>query len=106
MDLETRLNTVRERIGSACARAGRAPSEVTLVAVTKSQPPEVVNEAARLGLTVFGENKIQEAKTKIPLCPNRLQWHFIGHLQSNKSRDAVRLFEMVQSIDSFGLAEE
>src|SRR5262245_42711052 len=106
MDLESRLNSVQERIARACARAGRTPSDVTLVAVTKSQPPEVVTEAARLGLTVFGENKIQEAKVKIPLCPGRLSWHFIGHLQSNKARDAARLFEMVQSIDSLSIAQE
>src|SRR6188768_312116 len=106
MDLESRLNAVHERIAAACARAGRTPSEVTLVAVTKSQPPEVVTQAAQLGLTVFGENKIQEAKAKIPLCPSRLTWHFIGHLQSNKARDAAGLFEMVQSIDSLTIAEE
>jgi len=106
MDLESRVNAVQERIANACARAGRSPSEVTLVAVTKSQPPEVVTEAARLGLTVFGENKIQEAKAKIPLCPGRVAWHFIGHLQSNKARDAARLFEMVQSIDSLSVGEE
>ncbi len=91
---------------AACDRAGRKPNEVTLVAVTKSQPPEIVSEAARLGLRLFGENKIQEAKAKIPLCSGRLRWHFIGHLQTNKARDAVELFEMVQSVDSLHLAEE
>jgi len=87
-------------------RAGRAPSEVTLLAVTKGQPPETVRMAAELGLTVFGENKIQEAKAKIPMCSSRLHWHMIGHLQSNKCRDAVHFFEMIQSIDSVPLAEE
>jgi len=106
VDLEQKLNSVVERIGSSCARAKRVPSEVTLVAVTKGQPPEVVHEAARLGLTLFGENKIQEAKSKIPLCSGKLHWHFIGHLQSNKARDAVRLFEMIQSVDSLDIAEE
>lgn len=106
MDLEHNLNSVVERIGSSCARAERAPSEVTLVAVTKGQPPEVVQEAMRLGLTLFGENKIQEARSKIPLCSGKLHWHFIGHLQSNKVRDAVRFFEMVQSVDSIDIAEE
>jgi hypothetical protein len=77
-----------------------------MLAVTKTQPPEIVGEAARLGLTLFGENKVQEAKSKIPLCPGRLSWHMIGHLQSNKSRDAVGLFSMIQSVDSLGLAEE
>src|SRR6266404_4032604 len=106
MELLGNINSVQQRIAAACARAGRDPSSVTLVAVTKGQPPEVVSEAARLGLTLFGENKIQEAKVKIPLCPGRLRWHFIGHLQTNKCREAVDLFEMVQSVDSLYLAEE
>ena len=81
-------------------------SSVTLLPVTKGQPPEVVNEATRLGITLFGENKVQEAKAKIPLCSDRLRWHMIGHLQSNKCRDAVELFAMIQSVDSLHLAEE
>src|SRR3989442_12939412 len=100
MDLEANIQSVQARIEAACGRAGRDPSSVMLVAVTKSQAPEVVGEAARLGLTLFGENKIQEAKAKIPLCPGRVRWHFIGHLQTNKCRDAVELFEMVESVDS------
>ena len=74
--------------------------------MTKTHPPETVAEAARLGLTLFGENKVQEAKAKIPHCPGRLHWHMIGHLQTNKCRDAVELFEMVQGVDSLHLAEE
>jgi pyridoxal phosphate enzyme (YggS family) len=106
MDLEANLKLVQQRIEAACARAGRPPGSVTLVAVTKSQPPEVVCAAAALGLGLFGENKVQEAKAKIPACPGRLRWHMVGHLQSNKCRDAVGLFEMVQSVDSLPLAEE
>jgi pyridoxal phosphate enzyme (YggS family) len=79
---------------------------VTLLAATKSQPPEMVQAAARLGQIFFGENKVQEARAKIPLCPGKLRWHFIGHLQSNKCRDAVELFEMIQSVDSLPLAQE
>jgi len=79
---------------------------VTLVAVTKGQPPGVVRAAAELGLTLFGENKVQEARAKIPLCPGRLRWHMIGHLQSNKARDAVQCFEMIHSVDSLHLARE
>ena len=105
-DLAANINSVRDRIEAACARAQRRPDSVTLIAVTKSQPPEIVADAARLGLTVFGENKVQEAKAKIEQCPSRLHWHMIGHLQSNKARDAVELFEMIQSVDSFHLAEE
>ncbi len=106
MDLETNVRAVRQRIEAACARAGRDPGSVTLVAVTKTQPPEVVCAAAEAGLSLFGENKVQEAKAKIPLCPSRLRWHMVGHLQTNKCRDAVELFEMVQSVDSLRLAEE
>src|SRR5689334_761836 len=106
MDLASNLAQIQQRIAAACARAGRDPESVALLAVTKTHPPETVNEAARLGLTLFGENKVQEAKAKIPLCSGRLRWQMIGHLQSNKSRDAVALFEMIQSVDSLRLAEE
>ncbi len=106
MDLATNLNSVRQRIKAACDRSDREPNSVTLLAVTKSQPPEIVSAAAQLGLNFFGENKIQEAKAKIPLCPGKLRWHFIGHLQSNKVRDAVEFFEMIQSVDSLPLAQE
>jgi pyridoxal phosphate enzyme (YggS family) len=106
MDLAANLTAVQQRIAAACERAGRTPDSVTLLAVTKTQPPEVVAEAAKLGLAIFGESKVQEAKAKIPLCPGRLRWHMIGHLQSNKCRDAVELFQMIQSVDSAELAEE
>jgi hypothetical protein len=106
MDLAANLETLRRRIRCACERTGRTPDEVTLLAVTKGQPPEVVKAAADLGQIFFGENKVQEAKAKISLCPGKLRWHFIGHLQSNKSRDAVELFEMIQSVDSLSLAQE
>jgi len=106
MDLAANLENVRRRIAVACARAGRNPAEVTLLAVSKGQPPEVVRAAADLGLTLFGENKVQEARAKIPLCPSRLRWHLVGHLQSNKAREAVHWFEMIQSVDSLALAAE
>ena len=106
MDLASTLAQTQQRIAAACKRAERPPASVALLAVTKTHPPETVAEAARLGLTLFGENKVQEAKAKIPLCPGRLRWHMIGHLQTNKCRDAVELFEMVQSVDSLHLAEE
>jgi PLP dependent protein len=106
MDLGTNLTRIRERISGACARVNRDPSSVTLLAVSKTQPPDIVNEAARLGLSLFGENKVQEAKSKIPLCSGRLSWHMIGHLQSNKAREAISLFSMIQSVDSLHLAEE
>jgi pyridoxal phosphate enzyme (YggS family) len=104
--LAQNLDSIQQRIRTACERAGRDPASVLLLAVTKSQPPEVVIEAGQVGLTFFGENKIQEAKAKIPLCSGKLRWHFIGHLQTNKCRDAVELFEMIQSVDSLHLARE
>ncbi len=106
MDLAVNLEMIRQRIRTACGRAGRNPDSVSLLAVTKSHPPEVVQAAAKLGLILFGENKVQEAKAKIPLCPGNLRWHMIGHLQSNKCRDAVELFKMIQSVDSLSLAQE
>lgn len=106
MDLAANLEVIRRRIADACDRVGRQPSEVSLLAVSKGQPPEVVGAAAELGLTLFGENKVQEAKAKIPLCPGRLRWQMIGHLQSNKARDAVQLFEAIQSVDSLELARD
>jgi PLP dependent protein len=106
VDFAANLESVRRRIKAACDRADREPNSVALLAVTKGQPPEAVEAAAKSGLILFGENKVQEAKAKIPLCPGKLRWHFTGHLQSNKCRDAVGLFEMIQGVDSFALAQE
>lgn len=106
MGLSENLNALEGRIQAACTRAGRPRESVTLLAVSKGQMAERIEEANRLGLVLFGENRVQEAKAKIPLCPSRTRWHMIGHLQSNKCRDAVALFEMVQSVDSAALAGE
>jgi len=106
VDFANNLNSIQQRIRVACERAGRAPDSVTLLAVSKTHPPETILAAANCGQLLFGENKIQEAKAKIPLCPGKCRWHFIGHLQSNKVRDAVELFEMIQSVDSLSLARE
>ena len=106
MDLAANLESIRLRIKAACERCNRTPDSETLLAVSKTHPPETIREAANLGVTFFGENKIQEAKAKIPLCPGKARWHFIGHLQSNKCRDAVELFEMIESVDSLALAQE
>jgi pyridoxal phosphate enzyme (YggS family) len=106
MDLSANLQNIRQRIRAACERAGRSPDSVTFQAVSKGQPPEAVQAAAALGVSLFGENRVQEAKLKIPLCPATVHWHMIGHLQSNKCRDAVHFFEMIQSVDSLALAAE
>ena len=105
-ELQENLTRIRSRIDQACERSGRQPDSVRLMAVSKNQSPERVAEAASAGLTLFGENRIQEAKVKIAQSPSQLEWHFIGHLQSNKSRDAVSLFHVVQGVDSLALAEE
>ena len=106
MDFAENLNLIRQRIDAACARAGRAEDSVMLLAVSKSHPPETIRAAVDCGQWLFGENKIQEAKAKIPLCPGKARWQFIGHLQSNKVRDAVELFEMIQGVDSLSIAKE
>jgi hypothetical protein len=106
MDIATNLAAIRQRMADACARVGRAPSEVTLLAVSKGQPAEAVTEAVRLGQLWFGESKVQEARAKIPLCPGSARWHLIGHLQTNKARDAVHLFQMIEGVESLRLAEE
>lgn len=106
VELEERYRAVMGRIAAACARTGRDPGSVTLVAVTKTHPPETADALARLGQLDVGENKVQEAKAKVPLCNGRLRWHGIGHLQTNKVRDAVRLFCMIHSVDSVRVAEE
>lgn len=104
--LEQNINSVRSRIKATCQRTGRDPSEIKLVAVTKTHPPDVIREAVAAGLNVFGENKVQEAESKIgELGRNNIEWHLIGHLQSNKARRAVRLFDVIQSVDSLELAE-
>jgi pyridoxal phosphate enzyme (YggS family) len=106
MSIAENYRLIHERIAAACERAGRDPGTVLLLPVSKGQSADAVGEAAALGLRIFGENKVQEAKVKIAQSPARLQWHMIGHLQSNKARDAVQLFSMVESIDSIELARE
>ena len=99
-DLIPLYDRVLERIASAAERSGRKAEEVTLVAVTKTHGPETVRDALDAGMTLFGENKVQEAAWKIPLSPSSAHWHLIGHLQTNKARQAVRLFETIHAVDS------
>jgi pyridoxal phosphate enzyme (YggS family) len=106
VSLPENLMAIQQRIRAACAHARRDASEITLLAVSKTHPPETIAAAVSCGLTHFGENKVQEAKAKIPLGPGKARWQFIGHLQSNKVRDAVELFEMIQTVDSLDLARE
>ena len=101
-----RLAEVRARMAEAARRSGRAPEEIELVAVSKVHPPEDVREALEAGQAIFGENRIQEARAKIPLVSSRARWHFIGHLQKNKIRQALPLFELLHGVDSLALARD
>lgn len=100
-----RLKQVELRISAACEQAGRARDDVTLLAVSKTKPPEAVREAAECGLRLFGENRIQEAQSKVGMCPAGLEWHLIGHLQTNKAKIAANLFQMIHSVDSLKLLQ-
>ena len=99
------LSDVRMRIDAACERAGRSPGEVEIVAVTKTHGAEVVKEAWDAGLRIVGENKVQEAAWKKPASVTGPMWHLIGHLQSNKVRHALELFDFIHSVDSAKLAD-
>jgi pyridoxal phosphate enzyme (YggS family) len=98
---------VRERIARAAGRAGRQPEEITLVAVSKTHPPERVREAFAAGVRDFGENKVQEAEAKVAalsdLHAQGLRWHLVGHLQANKARKAAALFDQIHSLDDAAL---
>ena len=101
------IAAVRERIAAAAHRAGRAPDAVTLVAVTKTHPPALIRAAAAAGVLDFGENRVQEASAKVEALADatELRWHLIGHLQRNKARHAVAIFDLIHSLDSVRLAE-
>ncbi len=101
--LAEKLAEVRAQIAEAAARSGRSAAEVQLIAVSKTHGAEVVRELADAGQVDFGESKLQEAKTKVPELPGRLRWHFLGHLQSNKARAVLGLFEVIHSVDSLDL---
>ena len=103
-DISTRLSGVRERIADAARRAGRLPSTVRLVAVSKTFPIEAIRSAAACGQIDFGENKVQEGQAKILAAGSLpLQWHLIGHLQSNKAKKAAATFDVIHTIDSVDL---
>jgi PLP dependent protein len=102
-----RFASVREKIAAAAAAAGRSPSEIELVAVSKTHPPETIRRAfEEAGQTVFGESRLQEARAKQPQLPGRLHWHFIGHLQKNKIRAALPHFELFHGVDSMETARQ
>ena len=104
-DVADILKDVRGKIAAACARAGRREDEVEVIAVTKTHGAEVVREAWDAGLSIVGENKVQEAKWKKPASVTGPAWHLIGHLQANKVRDALSLFDFIHSVDSAKLSD-
>jgi hypothetical protein len=97
---------VRERIAAAAERAGRRPDDVLLIAVSKTVPVERIKEAIDAGVAALGENRVQEAKAKIAVLGHPVPWHLIGHLQTNKVKDALALFDVIHSIDRLELARE
>ena len=104
--LKENLAEIRERIARAATRSGRDADEVKLVAVSKTHPVAVLRAAIAAGATILGENKVQEAESKIiEIGRDVAEWHLIGHLQSNKARKAVQLFDVIHSVDSLELAE-
>lgn len=104
--IKKNLARVEERIEAAARRARRDPLSVRLVSVSKTIGPERIREAIEAGVQILGENYIQEAQKKIEVLGAGISWHFIGHLQKNKAKFAVRLFDLIHSVDDFALAEE
>ncbi|MBA2431494.1 MAG: YggS family pyridoxal phosphate-dependent enzyme [Chthoniobacterales bacterium] len=105
-DLAANLELVLSRISAAAAKAHRAPGDVQLIAVSKKQDAAKVRAVCDAGQAIFGESRVQEARAKIPLLPSAVRWQFIGHLQKNKIRHALPLFELFHSVDSLALAQD
>jgi pyridoxal phosphate enzyme (YggS family) len=105
-EIRENLERVRAQIREAAGKARRAAEDVQLIAISKTHDAERVREAHAAGQNVFGESRVQEARTKIPELPSSLRWHFVGHLQKNKIRHALPLFELIHSVDSLELARD
>ena len=109
--IKQNLSAIKEKIASVCARTGRNPQEITLVAVSKGRSIDSLREVIEAGITDIGENKVQEALHKYNMLHatcnlQRVRWHMLGHLQTNKAKEAVKLFDLIQSVDSLRLAAE
>lgn len=105
-DLADRLQEIRDRLTAAAARSGRKPEEVELLAVSKTYPVEIIQQAVDAGQVSFGENRVQEIVLKQPQLPGKLQWHLIGPLQSNKVRKVLPLVKMIHAVDSLDIAQD
>jgi pyridoxal phosphate enzyme (YggS family) len=106
INISDNINTIKQRIVSAAVKCGRDPNSIKLLAVTKTIPTEYIIKAIDAGITMLGENYVQEAKEKITMLGQRAQWHMIGHLQTNKAKYAVNLFDYIHSVDRIELAQE
>lgn len=106
MSIKENIARVMERVRKAAEQTGRDPDEITIVAVAKMVPPEKIEEAILYGIKIIGENRVQEAKAKFGVIGDRVTWHMVGHLQTNKVKDAIKIFSMIQSLDSLRLASE
>ena len=106
MTIEQNLKDVKERITKSALRVYRHPEDIKLVAVTKTFPVDVINKAIGLGINSIGETKVQEAKKKFEQIGRKVEWHMVGHLQSNKAKDAVEIFDIIHSIDSMKIAKK
>jgi PLP dependent protein len=102
--IKANVAEIRSRIAAACSRSGRAAGEVTLVGVSMTSPAAAVDQGVAAGITDIGENRVQEVRDKIGDVASSPRWHLIGHLQSNKAKDAVQLFDVIQTVDSSALA--
>jgi pyridoxal phosphate enzyme (YggS family) len=103
--IRDRFLRVQDRIHTAALRVGRDPSSVTLVAVSKAMPVDAIRQAVEAGATILGENRVQEARDKIAALPGIARWHLVGHLQTNKAKFAVQLFDLIHSLDSLKLGQ-
>jgi hypothetical protein len=106
MNIEKNLKDVKERIRKSALKVNRNPDEIKLVVVTKTFPVDVINEVIKLGIKSIGETKVQEAKKKFEKIGKKVEWHMIGHLQSNKARDAVEIFDVIQSVDRMKITKK
>ena len=105
-EIADNLQLVQDRIAGAAERSGRTADSVNLVVVTKTRPPEVIQRAVDAGITALGENRVQEARQKVDAVTGSVEWHLVGHLQRNKVRQALGMFDWIHSVDSLRLAEE
>lgn len=101
-----KLQSIRERIARACAKAGRDTGDVEIIGVTKTFGPDAVRDAWNSGIRIMGENRVQEAAAKIPECVSGPDWHLIGHLQKNKVRQALEIFSFIHSVDTLKILEQ